>query len=73
MTAPFRQPRPGLRALAPEIERIIEALARVQEERDHTGRPQMPTKMAIEGGAQLPGNPANKRYRLSDNGTTSET
>lgn len=36
MTAPFPPPRrPGLRQLAPEMLRIVEALARVREERDH--------------------------------------
>lgn len=35
MTAPVRPPREGLQTLAPEIARIVEALARVQEERDY--------------------------------------
>lgn len=36
MTAPVRPPRPeGLHTLEPELARIIDALARCQEERDH--------------------------------------
>lgn len=43
MTAPTRPPRPeGLRTLAPELARIVEALARVQEERDHLERAKPP-------------------------------
>jgi hypothetical protein len=41
MSAPFPPPRTeGLRTLGPELTRIVDALARVQEEKDHrTARP----------------------------------
>jgi hypothetical protein len=36
MTVAVRPPRPeGLRTLAPEVDRILQALARVAEERDY--------------------------------------
>lgn len=36
MTAPVRPPRQeGLHTLAPELARIVDALARIQEERDY--------------------------------------
>lgn len=39
MTAPFGSPRSrGPSTLAPEIERIVEALARAQEERDYRAK-----------------------------------
>lgn len=66
MTAPVRPPREGLRTLAPEIARIVEALARVQEERDHANRPGY-----SQVGAELPVSPAIKRGGKPRSGTTS--
>lgn len=68
MTAPVRPPRDGLQTLAPEIARIVEALARVQEERDHAARPGK-----NQGGAELPASAAFSRRRKADHGITSKT
>lgn len=47
-------PDGGLRSLAPELIRIVEALARVQEERNHAAGSQMPARMAFGAAAQSP-------------------
>lgn len=61
MSAPFRPPRSGgLQPLAPELARIVDALARVQEERDHA-----------RGGVQTPKKPEFGRDGKSPDGTTS--